>query len=229
MKPGTIITEIQLNSALKTVYKEFIELGIWNPKVKAYHANVYLCNIPRINSVGFFMHGIGVKEYLLGYETGNIYIPSIVLDTIFWNNTYTLRDVIRHEYAHAFAHYYRRLIMRSAEFKKVFGGSYLSFNPSGMKAGAYITDYAKLMPMEDFAETFMVYVRKKGVLPKKYTNKKLILKWRFIGKTIKAISKCSMKNLENGFYKVPNKKVIVKKNFQMKSFFKKVVNLKSFN
>jgi hypothetical protein len=229
VKPGTIISEGQLNSALKTVHKEFIDFGIWNPKVKAYQANVYLCNIPRINSVGFFMHGIGVKEYLLGYEAGNIYIPSIVLDTIFWNNTYTLRDVIRHEYAHAFAHYYRRLIMRSAEFKKVFGGSYLSFNPSGMKADAYITDYAKSMPMEDFAETFMVYVRRKGVLPKKYTNKKLILKWKFIGKIIKAINKSSMKSLDTNFSKVPNKKVILKKNFRMKSFFRKVVSLKSVN
>jgi len=229
VKPGTIISEAQLNSAIKTVHKEFIYLGIWNPKVKAYHANVYLCNIPRINSVGFFMHGIGVKEYLLGYEIGNVYIPSIVLDTIFWNNTYTLRDVIRHEYAHAFAHYYRRLIIRSAEFKKVFGGNYFYFQPTNMDDDAYVSHYAQCMPMEDFAETFMVYVRKKGVLPKKYTNKKLILKWKFIAKTIKAINKSSKVRSGSSELQILTKKVIVKKNFQMKSFFKKVVSLKSFN
>lgn len=229
MKPGTILSEVQLNAALKSVHKEFSDLGIWNPKVKTYHANVYLCNIPRINSVGFFMHDIGVKEYLLGYEKGSIYIPSVVLDTVFWINCYTLRDVVRHEYAHAFAHYYRRLIMRSAEFKKVFGGQYISYNPSEMEDDSYLTSYAKSMPMEDFAETFMVYVRRKGVLPKKYTNKKLILKWKFIVKVIKAIKTSSKINLGSSEFKVPTKKAIVKKNFQMKSFFKKVVNLKSFN
>jgi hypothetical protein len=229
VKPGTIISEGQLNSALKSVHKEFIELGIWNPKVKTYSANVYLCNIPRINSVGFFMHDIGIKEYLLGYESGNIYIPSIVFDTLFWNNRYSLRDVIRHEYAHAFAHYYRRLIMRSTEFKKVFGGSYLSPNPTEMDDDAYVSKYAKSMPMEDFAETFMVYVRRKGVLPKKITNRKLILKWKFIAKIIKAIYKST--KTKSGFSEmtIPTKKVIVKKNFQMKSFFKKVVSLKKFN
>ena len=229
MKPGTILSEVQLNAALKSVLKEFSALGIWSPKVKTYHANVYLCNIPRINSVGFFMHDIGVKEYLLGYETGNIYIPSVVLDTVFWINCYTLRDVVRHEYAHAFAHYYRRLIMRSAELKKVFGGQYFSCNPSEMEDDSYLTSYAKSMPMEDFAETFMVYVRRKGVLPKKITNKKLILKWKFIAKIIKAIKKSSRTSLGSIEFKVPTKKAIVKKNFQMKSFFKKVVNLKSFN
>jgi len=229
VKPGTIISEGQLNSALKTVHKELIDLGIWSPRVKTYQTNVYLCNIARINSVGFFMHGIGKKEYLLGYEKGSIYIPSVVLNTIFWNNTYTLRDVIRHEYAHAFAHYYRRLIMRSAEFKKVFGGAYLSFTQAGMDDYSYLTEYAKEMPMEDFAETFMVYVRKRGLLPKKITNKKLILKWKFIGKIIKAINKSSKLRLGSSELQILSKKVIVKKNFQMKSFFKKVINLKSFS
>ena len=229
MKSGTIISEDQLNAALQSVHKEFSALGIWNPKVKTYQTNVYLCKIPRINSVGFFMHDIGKKEYLLGYETGNIYIPSVVLDTIFWNNTYTLRDVIRHEYAHAFAHYYRRLIMRSAEFKKVFGGNYLCFQPSNMVDDAYVSQYAQCMPMEDFAETFMVYVRKKGVLPKKYTNKKLILKWKFIAKILNEVKKTSKNQLSNRELKIERKRVIVKKNFQMKSFFKKVINLKSFS
>lgn len=228
MKPGTIISEAQLNSALKTVHKEFIELGIWNPNVKTYNANVYLCNIPRINSVGFFMHEIGVKEYLLGYERGNIYIPSFVLDTVFWNSCYALRDVIRHEYAHAFAHYYRRLILRSAEFKKVFGGAYLSYGSSEMEDGSYLTSYAKSMPMEDFAETFMIFVRRKGVLPKKITNRKLILKWKFIAKIIKAINKSAKTKSGNTVMTIPTQKVIVKKNFQMKSFFKKVIRLKTF-
>jgi hypothetical protein len=229
MKAGSIITESKLNSALKSVHKEFSDLGIWNPNVKIYQADVFLCKIPRLNVAGFFMHNAGVSDYLLGYETGNIYIPSVVLNTVFWTNTYSLRDVIRHEYAHALAHYYRRLIMRSAEFKKVFGGNYLHFQPSDMEDDAYITQYAQSMPMEDFAETFMVYVRRKGVLSKKHTNKKLILKWKFIAKIIKAINKSSKGNFSKNELKITRKKVIVKKNFQMKSFFKKVVSLKSFS
>jgi two-component system sensor histidine kinase RegB len=51
----------------------------------------------------------------------------------------------------------------------------------------------------------------------------------FIGKIIKAISKSSKIRSGNSELRISTKKVIVKKNFQMKSFFKKVVNLKSFN
>ena len=54
-----------------------------------------------------------------------------------------------------------------------------------MEDAAYVSDYAKTMPMEDFAETFMVYLKYKGKIPKSFTHKKLIAKWSFIKRVIK--------------------------------------------
>jgi hypothetical protein len=39
--------------------------------------------------------------------------------------------------------------------------------------------------MEDFAETFMVYIRRKGVLLPRYTNRLLKRKWKFVERVIK--------------------------------------------
>ena len=53
-----------------------------------------------------------------------------------------------------------------------------------MEDEAFLTEYAKTMPMEDFAETFMVFVRRKGIMPSTIKNTKLKKKWNFIAKKI---------------------------------------------
>ncbi len=123
----------------------------------------------------------------MGYKPGHIYIPAYVLTQLFWQQRGSLRDVIRHEYAHALAYYHPDLIIDSKLFELVFGGNYTSEEPSKMKKEAYVTEYAQTFPMEDFAETFMIYVRRKGLIPDSFKNKKLIRKWNFITKTIKSI------------------------------------------
>lgn len=76
----------------------------------------------------------------------------------FWQNRGSLKDIITHEYGHAIAHYYPELIVESSSFEKAFGGNYYDYNPVSMNSKSFISDYFKTMPMEDFAETFMVYV-----------------------------------------------------------------------
>ena len=98
----------------------------------------------------------------------------------FWQNHGSLRDVIRHEYGHALAHYFPELIEHSKSFEKVFGGNYYSYVPTQMNRAAFISEYASTMPMEDFAETFMVFVKRKGIIPTNIINKNLLAKWKFI-------------------------------------------------
>jgi hypothetical protein len=184
LKKGKIISYKRTNSAAIDVQRELQAIGLWHAESELFNTEVYWCPIPRVNNYGVFFHGTDRLQGMLGYKTGHIYIPGIVLANIFWQHMHSVRDVIRHEYAHAFAHYYPKLIIRSKEFESVYGGKYYSSVPSQMEDEAYVSDYAKTIPMEDFAETFMVFVRRRGVMPKSMKNVKLKKKWKFIAKTI---------------------------------------------
>jgi hypothetical protein len=189
LKKGKTISYKQTNSALFSVQNELYSVGLWYENSPLTKVEINWCALPHIrmyDALGFFMHGESKFDKLFGYYTGQMYIPAIVLSHLFWQTRGSLRDVIRHEYAHAFAHHHPKLIEKSKEFKSVFGGSYYSEMPSDMEDDAFVSDYAKTIPMEDFAETFMVYVRRKGIIPKTIINKKLKNKWNFIAKTIKA-------------------------------------------
>ncbi len=188
MKKGQIITHKQTNSAVFSVQNELCSIGLWHEDSRLIGTEVFWCPLPQIkmyDAFGFFFHGTNLLDRMLGYRTGHIYIPAFVLSNLFWQHCVSLRDVIRHEYAHAFAHYYPKLIIESKEFEKIFGGHYYSETPSEMEDSAYLTEYAKTIPMEDFAETFMVYLRRKGVISATVSNIKLKRKWAFIAKTIK--------------------------------------------
>lgn len=187
MKKQATISFKRTNNATLAVQRELFQNGLWFEDSKLYHANIFWCLLPRMNSLGLFFHDTSKWHKFVGYQSGNIYIPSIVLSNILWPSAQSVRDIIRHEYAHAFAHYYPELIIESNEFEQIFGGHYYSELPSNMGEEAYVSEYAKTLPMEDFAETFMVYVQKKGLKPVKITNKNLIKKWMFIKKTINQI------------------------------------------
>ncbi len=190
MKKGQIIAYKQTIAAVYSVQKELYSIGLWYEDSHLTETEVYWCPLPQIkmyDAFGFFFHGTNLIDRMIGYKTGHIYIPACVLPNLFYQHSISLRDVIRHEYAHAFAHYYPELIIDSKEFEKIFGGHYYSKIPSKMEHSAYITEYAKTLPMEDFAETFMVYVRRKGVIPPTLTNTNLKRKWAFIVKTTKKL------------------------------------------
>jgi len=69
---------------------------------------------------GYFMEGSDPLSRLLGWEEGNIYIPSIKLSTIFclfgYSDYFSLRHLLRHEYGHALAHKHSGLVKRSTDF-----------------------------------------------------------------------------------------------------------------
>ena len=186
MKKGQLISFKQTNAATLAVQNELFDVGLWYKDSKLQEVTVYHCSYPVVSipdADGFFFHGSSLLYRLLGYEIGNIYIPKSVLSKLFNQNRGSLRAVIRHEYGHAFAHYYPELIIESIKFKSVFGGHYFDVNSSNMPFDSYVSAYAQTMPMEDFAETFRVYLMNKGKMPKN-VSKLLKKKWIFISKCI---------------------------------------------
>lgn len=54
---------------------------------------------------------------------------------------------------------------------------------------AFVSGYASGGPDEDFAETFMHYVKSKGQLPDRFKTPRIQAKWRFVHSLSEAISK----------------------------------------
>jgi hypothetical protein len=190
MKSGKNATLQQTNAAAIDVQKELYAVGLWYSNSRLYSSNIIWDkwgwdSVP--DAHGFFTHGLRKIDRLFGLEEGNIYIPQWVSKQTLWQSRGSLRDIIRHEYGHAFCHHYPELISDSPEFRTFFGGHYYDCSPSKMAKEAYISHYAQCMPMEDFAETFMVYVRRRGILPSTITHKALIAKWKFIKKAIRQV------------------------------------------
>jgi hypothetical protein len=78
--------------------------------------------------------------------------------------------------------------MRSRRFTDAFGAAHSwniewEYNPD-----FFISEYASTAPAEDFAETFMVFVRHKGSIPSQFSTSAIRKKWRFIGNLAKAIT-----------------------------------------
>ena len=191
MIKGSIISLKQINSAAFTVQDELFKVGLWFEGSKLADTEIYWCALSPLSlsdADGFFTHCVSPVQKILGFEQGHIYIPSFVLSKKIWKKRGSIRDVIRHEYAHSFAHYYPKLISKS-DFKNTFGDEYYTYEPIKMEKKAFISKYARIMPMEDFAETFMVYVKRKGVMPSTIKNKQLIKKWQYIDSLIKLINK----------------------------------------
>ena len=134
--------------------------------------------LPSFGSAGF-IYDVGVNriQKLVGIEEGVIYLPA---DTpqVGYMPGYTLADVIRHEYAHAW-YWLEPKFVDAAWFREAFGGSYLGKqrpidawrDSSGEDLdGApamwdrefrkeFVSDYAATRFCEDFAETFMYFLR----------------------------------------------------------------------
>ena len=103
----------------------------------------------------------------------------------------SLINVFRHEFGHALADKYKRYV-NSTKFKKAFGGN--AFDTTCIAADhyvdEYVSNYAQQCPQEDFAETFMVYIKNKGIFPREYNGvEALYSKWQVIDDICKKIAR----------------------------------------
>ena len=171
------VTKSRLDRANYAVTLELDALGFYDERVRS--VNTLL--VPIGDAYGWHWYG----------GTGEIYIPCVSWSKIsdFFHGEYTaLRDVLRHEFGHAIADTHRGLF-RSDYFSEAFGAGHhwgleWEYDPEH-----HVSPYAAKAPAEDFAETFMVYVRHGGRLPAGLQTTPIRRKWKFVQKLSVAISK----------------------------------------
>ena len=115
---------------------------------------------------GCYVEDPGPVGRLAGYEPRTIYFPRMTFSGFLrtlrgtHRRPTSMRDVLRHEYGHAFAVEHPSLVRRCRRFVDVFGGRYDDEEHADeYLTRDFVTPYAATSPSEDFAETFMTYVR----------------------------------------------------------------------
>ena len=136
-------------------------------------ANVEVCLTWLAPAFGYQFYG----------STGHIQIPAVSLsrlsERIFGGRRTTLRDILRHEYAHAVADQNRGLI-RSKSFRRAFGSGHNDEVAADYCPSEHVTAYAATDACEDFAEVFMFFLKHKGKIPKRFRTPAITAKWSFV-------------------------------------------------
>ena len=102
-------------------------------------------------------------------------------------------DVIRHEFGHALADLYPGALKKGGLFRAAFGGAY-GEDPAEecVEAGwrdRYVSEYATSATQEDFAETFMLFVKHKGKIPAKFAKRTASRKkWKAVAELVKRVA-----------------------------------------
>ncbi len=164
-----IVTPKRLKSALSDVREEMEAHGFFDSKMEEIEV-----------SLGCFGSAYACCYY---GTSGNIRIPAISASRsldIFCEHPYTsIPDVLRHEYGHALAHTHPRLFC-SVPFKRAFGSHHDADVASDYCPKSHVTEYAATLPREDFAETFMLFLRHDGDIPECFDTPVIRRKWRFV-------------------------------------------------
>ena len=99
-------------------------------------------------------------------------------------------DVLRHEFGHALEGKFPQFF-HNERFRKAFGDEYgvIEVAKDGDERN-YVSRYARKYTQEDFAETFMLFLKHKGVLPKEFSRRKAIrVKWETVAAICQDIAK----------------------------------------
>ena len=175
-KPMTDHHKKKVEDAFNRVRQELCQIGLLSDGVYLDQIELCISGIPSIGEAGFvYDSGVPWLEGILGYQEGVIYLPRNIPHSLYKPGG-TLTDVIRHEFAHAWA-WLDRDFLNGVWFKRAFGRWYDDEWPLGdklfrlfrkhdereFKKSPYYRDfvspYAMKAPYEDFAETFMTCLR----------------------------------------------------------------------
>lgn len=101
--------------------------------------------------------------------------------------------MIRHEFGHELADLNPGALRKGGTFRAAFGGSY-GAEPAEERGVAgwedrYVSEYATSATQEDFAETFMLFVKHKGKIPAKFAEKPAIKKkWEAVAEICRRVA-----------------------------------------
>ena len=172
-------SEATVKSATVRVRRELTYWGLLFPgsrldNVKVIHGGIWANIISLRGYVGFYQFGVQEIHIPASYPAG--LLP--------WNeDRRCMVDVLRHEFGHALADKYSQFF-HDERFKKAFGGTYgrVKVAKEGDKDN-YVgdVDYARTFTQEDFCETFMFFLKHKGVLPREFAWREAIrAKWEAV-------------------------------------------------
>lgn len=167
------ITQAHLDRAVARVQLELVDHGLWTNNVSMVQVNLVA-------------RGEAYAEYgwLTTGDAGEIIVRALseaMLIEAKQGTAVPTVDILRHEYGHALANIYKGLI-RSRQFSSVFGASYDNEIRFDYDSTFHVTRYAATNASEDFAETFMFYLKHRGRLSRKHDTQLIRRKWRFIAR-----------------------------------------------
>lgn len=160
----------QLNRAHRQVQAELQSLGLWSGRLE--RIDVLL--------VPFSWACYGWQNYR---QDGSICIPALsgvrASDWISRRSGLGLRDVLRHEWAHALADQHRELVADKA-FIRAFGADHEDEEPFEYDPQIHVSEYAATNASEDFAENFRLFVKHRGRLSARHRTASIQRRWKFI-------------------------------------------------
>ena len=192
-KPFVSFREMEMK--FNKVRKELMGMGLLYDRSALDDVNCYYEVLSK-DGLAAFVGAMGLYGFISEGD-GDIHIPALyfagLLPSVYEDRQ--ILDVIRHEFGHALADRYQRLF-RGSPFRSAFGANY--GETKVFKRGAwedrFVTEYATDSTREDFAETFMLFMKYKGKLPTRYSGKRPIeKKWRAVRQIVKEISLLAVK------------------------------------
>ena len=183
---NSYISEAGVKAALYRVRRELKDMGLLFTNSKMSRVKVIHDGLSRDGLAGF----VGIMGFY-NPQTQNIHIPAIWPAALLpWYKERCMTDVLRHEFGHALEGKFP-LFFHNERFWKAFGDEYggIEVTKNGDERN-YVSKYARKYTQEDFAETFMLFLKHKGVLPKKFSRRKAIrAKWETIAAICQDIAK----------------------------------------
>ena len=180
----------QMTDAYNEVRDDLIALGIlWRgsklDKVECFYEPIapYSAITGRMGYFDFGDHHIHFPSVYLpfGWLTGSV------------GEKDSASDVIRHEFGHALADRYPAALKKGGLFREAFGGVYSDkpapdIDPDNWEFDC-VSPYAATETREDFAETFMLFMKHKGKIPARFAKKPAIRrKWKAVAEIAKRVT-----------------------------------------
>ncbi len=180
----------QLDRAFDKVRGELAEIGLLADGVYLDAVDCERAPLPSFDKLGYvYDRDVPQHHRLLGFRGGVIYVP-VNARVAPRKEGHTLTDVVRHEFGHAWAWLDPRLF-RKPWFNETFGARYLDewASPPAFDPSVFVSQYATTSPAEDFAETFMCYLRYRNSLDRFARRRDVRRKMKAVDRAVKVAAR----------------------------------------